>query len=186
MAYPLAPQYRPLNAATSMTTVARADYAANGGDSVLCCPDGPASLQDGDTPTYNWNQYVQFDQSTGVIFQRSQIRIADIRDGCSNTYLAGEKYLDPDHYLDGADGSADDGVMFEGFDSDVARWTNQTPTAGSCGHTGWPVSAAPHAAGCNMAFCDGSVRSISYSINLQVHGYLGNRNDGQPIDASKF
>jgi hypothetical protein len=37
-----------------------------------------------------------------------------------------------------------------------------------------------------MAFCDGSVRSISYSISLQIHSYLGCRNDGQVIGGSQF
>ena len=37
-----------------------------------------------------------------------------------------------------------------------------------------------------MAFCDGSVRSISYAIDMTTHGYLGNRKDGHVIDTSKF
>jgi prepilin-type processing-associated H-X9-DG protein len=43
-----------------------------------------------------------------------------------------------------------------------------------------------HAAGFNMAMCDGSVRTISYSIDLTTHGYLANRQDGHPIDGSKL
>jgi len=38
----------------------------------------------------------------------------------------------------------------------------------------------------NMAFCDGSVRPISFSIDLTVHQRLANRRDGQPVDASKL
>ena len=38
----------------------------------------------------------------------------------------------------------------------------------------------------HMALCDGSVRSMSYSIDPQIHYYLGNREDGNPVDASKF
>ena len=33
-----------------------------------------------------------------------------------------------------------------------------------------------------MAFCDGSVQSISYSIDLTVYSHLGDRKDGQSID----
>ena len=43
-----------------------------------------------------------------------------------------------------------------------------------------------HPGGWNVVFCDGSVRSMSYSIDLQIHKYLGNRKDHQPIDTSKL
>jgi hypothetical protein len=37
-----------------------------------------------------------------------------------------------------------------------------------------------------MALCDGSVRVVNYSIDPLVHNFLGNRHDGQTIDAKKF
>ena len=37
-----------------------------------------------------------------------------------------------------------------------------------------------------MSFCDGSVRSVSYTIDPEIHRRLGNRKDGLPIDASKL
>jgi len=37
-----------------------------------------------------------------------------------------------------------------------------------------------------MAFCDGSVKLIAYSIDPTTHGRLANRHDGNPIDQSKY
>ena len=43
-----------------------------------------------------------------------------------------------------------------------------------------------HSSGCNFVFCDGSVHTISYSIDGLTYMYLGNRKDLQAIDASKL
>ncbi len=37
-----------------------------------------------------------------------------------------------------------------------------------------------------MAFCDGSVQMMSYTINLVVHACLANRHDGQAINGQSF
>jgi prepilin-type processing-associated H-X9-DG protein len=39
-----------------------------------------------------------------------------------------------------------------------------------------------HSGSLNMAMCDGSVQSISYDIDWQIHRDLGNRQDGNPVD----
>jgi prepilin-type processing-associated H-X9-DG protein len=36
-----------------------------------------------------------------------------------------------------------------------------------------------HAGSLNMAFCDGSVRTVSYDIDQNTHRYQANRLDGQ-------
>ena len=41
-------------------------------------------------------------------------------------------------------------------------------------------SATPRS--CNFVYCDGSVHSVSYFIDGEVHRRLGNRRDGLAID----
>ena len=41
--------------------------------------------------------------ATGIVYVGSMIKIADVTDGTSNTYLLGEKYLVPDDYENGND-----------------------------------------------------------------------------------
>ena len=40
-----------------------------------------------------------------------------------------------------------------------------------------------HINGFQMAFCDGSVHMMNFSMNPKIHDYLGNRKDGHVIDA---
>jgi prepilin-type processing-associated H-X9-DG protein len=45
---------------------------------------------------------------------------------------------------------------------------------------------SPHSSGFNAALCDGSVRSISFTIPLPVLQLLANRADGQVVDQNAF
>ena len=53
------------------------------------------------------------------------IRMSDITDGTTSTYLIGEKYIDPDYYATAQD-KGDSGDAFQGDNEDNVRW-------GSCG-----------------------------------------------------
>jgi prepilin-type processing-associated H-X9-DG protein len=129
--------------------------------------------------------------ATGVVYCGSMTKMADISDGSSNTYLAGEKYLDPDYYFTGQDGSDNESAL-SGDNPDITRWGDrsfgQPPMQDTPGVTGayGGIFGSAHANGFQMAFCDGSVQMMSYSIDLETHARLANRKDGLPIDAKKF
>jgi prepilin-type N-terminal cleavage/methylation domain-containing protein/prepilin-type processing-associated H-X9-DG protein len=120
----------------------------------------------------------------GVIFPTSDAAFRHITDGSSNTFLIGEKYLNADHYRDAMDGG-DNENMYIGDNGDVNRWTGPQyrPFQDRPGYSTWYIFGSAHAGGLNMAFCDGSVRLISYSIDLETHRRLGNCKDGLPVDA---
>ncbi len=163
------------------------DYAANVGD--------VPSAYDVTFPAHP-GSYLDF---TGISFVKSQVTVTMVTDGASNTYLLGEKYVNPDMYLDGNDGG-DDWTMYTGQQDDAFRcvgWKDTSyPTGyfplppiqdqpGSMNYSGYGFGSA-HASGLNMSLCDGSVRFVGYTIDPEIHRRLGNREDGLPIDGKAF
>ncbi len=172
------------------STMAKTDYAANGGTRVYtgAGPSYPGCLQN--YPNCNWSNSdtwldAHFD---GVSGERSEVQPAHIRDGTTNTYLAGEKYLNPNHYHTGRDG-ADNNSPYQGHDWDVNRWTrlDLVPRQDTPGvDTMSSRFGSAHPSGLHMLMCDGSVQNISYAIDPDVHRNLGNRKSGVPIPATAF
>src|SRR5262249_2717570 len=116
--------------------MARTDYAANAGDRQPAeINGGPVSYAEADSGAYNWfpgiharTDYTRQDGQygpTGVIFRRSEMRMADVATkGTSNTYMIGEKFLPPNKYFPGGGNLSDGGDnenMFCGYDNDVNR-----------------------------------------------------------------
>ncbi|HTN76195.1 MAG TPA: DUF1559 domain-containing protein [Pirellulaceae bacterium] len=169
----------------NLVKLARSCYAINGG-TVLRQTMGNSSVAyyENETPAalLDWAT-----TQNGISFYRSEVKTAQIRDGASNTYLAGEKNIRADAYQDGTDG-ADNTSMYQGSDWDVQRWCNTTykPVRDTKGYEPAGSFGGPHSAGFQMVFCDGSVHMINYSIDIDTHMRLGNRKDGLVIDSSKF
>ena len=53
-----------------------------------------------------------------------------------------------------------------------------SPSPDQAGILWWNSFGSAHLAGFNMAFCDGSVHLMPWSLDLTVHGHLANRADG--------
>jgi prepilin-type N-terminal cleavage/methylation domain-containing protein len=101
---------------------------------------------------------------------------------------------------------ADDQSMYAGSDPDILRWTGASlvspPGATAAGRDwqprkdddhfqangiydgGWGqfVFGSAHSSGCFFVMCDGSVQSISFSVDPDVHWKLGNRMDSYQVD----
>jgi prepilin-type N-terminal cleavage/methylation domain-containing protein len=165
-----------------VTVSGRTDYAGNGGDLFVFYGSGPETLEQGDAPGYAWPS---MESNTGLVYLRSKIQTKQIVDGTTNTYFVGEKYVNPDYYTTGQD-PGDNESMYSGDDYDVARWAAVRPVGDRPGLVAHPAFGSAHVSGFHMMFCDGSVRHISYDIELATHRGLGNRKDGIVVDKSSL
>ncbi len=162
---------------------ARTDYAANSG-TIVQTFEGPQTVAQGQDP--NWSGWPSWRaQQTGISHLISEVRIAEVTDGTTNTYFAAEKYLQVEHYETGEDG-ADNTSMYQGHDWDVNRWANAelAPMQDRPGLQNYSNFGSAHVGRFQAAMCDGSVQSISYSIDPIVHGYLANREDGNAVSVA--
>jgi prepilin-type N-terminal cleavage/methylation domain-containing protein len=169
-------------------------YAVNVGDPVDShTGGGPGSLEGADT--FAWVKEAELaEKYPGISYERSKVRIAQVKDGTSNTYMVGERNINPDHYKTG-EAHDDDWPMYTGQQDDNSRSVlinrtdlklSYTPIQDTPGYAPWYRFGGPHAAGCFFVFCDGSVKMIGYSIDAETNWRLGVRNDGLPIDASQL
>ncbi len=170
----------------TIKTGVKNDYAANFGTKYLN-PDSSAtaigSLSDGTSCTKNktWKD----PSDTGVISYHSAVTIGQIRDGSSNTYLIGEKNMNPDKYDSTSVDPGDNETLYSGSCNDVLRGgyynTSTDHAAPLMDRSGYEryVFGSCHAGTFGMAMCDGSAQRISYSLDAQTHYYLSHRSDGK-------
>ena len=167
-------------------TAGRLDYAINcGAQPRNEYGGGPAPtssvLADSDSSSY-WHDTSEL---SGISYERSQLTPAHIGDGTSNTILVAEKYLNPYDYATGED-PADNETWCTGFNNDNHRTTYLVPLQDRDGYRSTTRFGSAHSANYNAAFCDGSVRAMSYSIDAQTHRLLGSRRDGEVVDTSQL
>lgn len=175
--YPMYNQHRNSN---STDVATRTDYAACAGDADWSEPytAEPTTFAQGDDPNFHWAPHPEY---TGVSFERSEVTVAEVIDGTSNTYMVGEKYLNPDHYATGRDPS-DDWSMYSGHQDDNYRVTHYSahPKRDTPGLADRISFGSNHPSVWQVVMCDGTVRAISFSIDREVHRRLGNMKDGLP------
>ena len=74
-----------------------------------------------------------------------------------------------------------------GYDYDINRGTGSPPSQDRPGLCGcMTIFGSAHEAGFNMAFCDGAVKLMSYTIDPTFHLHLGHRADGEPTQLQYF
>ena len=158
-------------------SAAKSDYAINAGDTDYGGGKGAPTLADGDSPLYPWND---FSQANGVAYLRSEVKLAQVRDGQSHTYLIGEKSVSSDPAIMDP---GDDQSMYVGYDWDTCRWgrPNDPPVLDSPAIMPYTFGSS-HPGGCQFVFCDGSVRLVAYTVDQEIHRRQANRHDGLPVE----
>jgi prepilin-type processing-associated H-X9-DG protein len=114
------------------------------------------------------------DAQDGISFRMSRLQPASIFDGLSNTYLVGEKSVQKTSY-DSGNAAGDSRPLIVGYGPDGARWASVPPHPDSRTTSNAAAFGSAHAGGWNVAFADGAVRTMSYSIDADLHRRLSNR-----------
>ncbi|MEM8946341.1 MAG: DUF1559 domain-containing protein [Planctomycetota bacterium] len=208
----------------SESGVVRGDYAASSGDTIPIYTDGAPWFAS--VPAPSGDDYSATDQEvdeafanlavnlcsgapsrgdrsrlacqSGIIFVRSETSIRNIEDGTSNTYLIGEKFINPNEYDGGSAIGANLSLAtnqsaYCGYEWDNHRraWnplleteSDQEifqPRADTLNYEEPHIFGSAHPGAFHMLFADGSVRGIQYDVDPFVHSYSANLKDGQVI-----
>jgi prepilin-type N-terminal cleavage/methylation domain-containing protein len=205
------PAWTPRNS-DRLVDIVCGDYAANAGDSPCGLqfqkkgqetPDDPNDDECyDDTTRLKWiappfkgyygtltevTNWPPLDSQSGVNFIGADIKISQIKDGTTSTYMVGEKFLDPVAYSDSWANGGHNHSYFQGFDWDVHRWASDfedsmwLPLPDTPGTDIYEMFGSAHPGIWHMVFCDGSVQAMSFDINGTIHRRLANRYDGEVV-----
>ncbi len=124
---------------------------------------------------------------SGVAYVASQITMGEIRDGSSNTFLSGEKYVRADRYTPSSASDSyaggDDRCIWQGFDNDTLRRAgqNERPYQDRINVDFDYLFGSAHSGTLGMGLADGSVQRVSYSVDPETWQNLANRADGKAV-----
>jgi len=171
--------------AVRVTPVAKTDYAAVSGSKHPCFPgcNCTSSIEQGDSAGFIW--LTERRPNNGVVGQRTTIAAEQITDGLSHTVCVGEKSMQPSHAENGLS-KGDDHSMFQGWDVDNSRVTLANEYFSDQEGRGGGEFGSAHPGAAHWAFCDGSVRAVSYDVQganepnvTSVLDLMANRDDGE-------
>jgi prepilin-type N-terminal cleavage/methylation domain-containing protein len=108
-------------------------------------------------------------------------RVTNILDGTSNTLMVGDKRMDLRN-LNNYQNDDNEGYS-SAWDHDVVRRTTRGPLPDSNNGSNWGEErfGSSHAGVFNGLLCDGSVRTISYAVDLAAFRALGTITGGESI-----
>jgi|SRR5262245_28621376 len=155
--------------------------------------DGYISRNSSDLVTHALCDYASnnLNDDTGAIHSNAYgrpSRFDDISDGLASTLLVAEKRLNL-YYLGNGTRSDDNEGYSGGNDWDTMRSAHNPPAPDSNEPTperGFATFGSSHSAGLNIAFADGSVRFVSYTIDQVTFDRIGTRADGHPLNPEDF
>jgi prepilin-type N-terminal cleavage/methylation domain-containing protein len=126
-------------------------------------------------------------EGTGVVQRYRATTFANITDGASNTLLVSEKRLNL-NFLGQEDATDDSQGYTAGWRNDTMRKTTRPPQRDYRAPfgDGQGIFGSSHPSGINALLADGSVHSISYSIDKLTFQLLGNESDGQPLPSNDW
>jgi hypothetical protein len=160
--------------------VAKNDFAACEGDSHRLMNNVPNSLAQVDRAGFAWESNTD---RNGVLFFLSEVSVEQIADGTTNTYLMGEKYMNPDDYFTG-ESPGNNETTYCGHAADTARGTQVPPRPDTPGVVDDERFGSAHQAACHFAMCDASVQIVSYGVDREIHRRRGTR-EGREVAESE-
>jgi prepilin-type N-terminal cleavage/methylation domain-containing protein len=153
------------------------------------------------SPTYALRNYAAlgatsvgtfYTQANGVFFARSSTKVADIRDGLTNTiFIAETREPSAAVWIDGGTAAVvsrryleSNPPTFAGSENSLNFQPYYVANGQGIDATFGPSSM--HPGGINHLFGDGSVQNISQNINANIYDALVTRDGGEPVSTGDF
>lgn len=177
--------------------------------SYLAVASGLCDRESGNFPWAGMDRFETYAESDGIFYLNSKTRVAQIRDGTSNTALIGETFVDQDTWGTDFAGNPQkldhwyigSGELLSYQESiDIGYYSGEVSEC--LGSTAAPINAwnredtttdqkelgfgSLHPAGINMAFADGHVSFVDENIAPEIWSALGTRKGHDSVSHEDF